>query len=252
MKIKVFVILLFFFSLFNALRTRLPYSEDIDDRLYMQPVQVEAEKEPFEVTKGGITYTVEPLYAYSLFGLIVTEKTLSSRLDYYHSQWKDSLNIKDICVIWGENLRDDNFRELKYKSGSWTCYVSSRSRQTWQKFKSYQLSNNHLLAQDPAVIKQIRGARRGDQVALKGYLANYSHDEGFQRKTSVTRSDGGGTACEVIYVEDFEIITRHNPLWHMLYGLSKWALILWTGWCFISLFVAPKSYRHLLKRQNRK
>jgi len=47
--------------------------------------------------------------------------------------------------------------------------------------------------------------REGDVITLKGYLIDVDHDSGWKWRTSMTRSDTGGGACEIVYVESIAV-----------------------------------------------
>jgi len=194
------------------------------------PVQTEAAAEPFTVDKGGITYTVSPLYEYELQGMVVTTHNAGSFLDISHGRWKDKLNIRDVCVIWGENARSGVYESMKFSSGDFTCRFRTRDLETFRAFNQAQMSNNHLLARDEAVARAIMSARRGDQVRLSGFLSEYAHDGGFHRGTSTTREDTGDGACETIYVTEFEILQPANRGWLFVFrgalGLAALCAIL--------------------------
>jgi len=63
----------------------------------------------------------------------------------------------------------------------------------------------HLIPSDNAILKQIKTARTGDIVDFTGYLVKVVDADGWKWKSSLTRNDKGNGACEVVYVEDFEI-----------------------------------------------
>lgn len=69
-------------------------------------------------------------------------------------------------------------------------------------------SANMLLIPANDVVRDVMDhAHAGDHIRLKGYLVDVEHDEGGTIfASSMTRADSGGGACEVIYVQDFEII----------------------------------------------
>lgn len=197
-------------------RDSLPPPQSILAASLPEPVQVAQPREPFTVDSGGIRYTVAPLHTYELRGLVVSRHDTSVWWNPTHrSWWKDLLNVADLCVVWGDNLRGGVYRELAYTSGSFTCYIASRDRQTWDRFDQTGLSNNHLLTADPRVAKLLRSIRPGDQIAVRGWLAEYGHDAGmqFRRGTSLRRDDTGNGACETIWVEEARVTQRANKGW---------------------------------------
>ncbi len=228
-------------SYFNS--DNLPGSEDILDDLLMEPVQIISEKEPFEVKRKEIVYTVEPLYFYELYGIVVSYNNSNKWYDYYHKRWNDYLNIRDICVIWGSNTNNGIYDEIDFSNGPWTCYCKTMNMDAWGAFDMSRLSNNHLLATDEFASKNIMDARVGDQIYFKGYLSSYSHNQGFKRGTSTVRTDKGNGACETVFVTDFQILKEANSVWRDLHSFSYFMLIISTIAWFIAFMKAPISYR---------
>jgi len=176
-----------------------------------------------------------------LNGVVVTDYESGSFGDiYHHRRWKDFLNVKDLCVVWGENVRTDVFRKMAYDSGPWTCFIQAPDRQTTKQFKDDQLSNNHLLTDDIDLHRLIMSAAPGDQVMIKGMLANYENQaNNFERGTSTTRTDTGNGACETVYVTDFVIVKKANRFWRTVYRIALF-LAGASAMCFVvTLIVRP-------------
>ena len=204
------------------LKDRLPPADEILDSLRSEPVQERAElPPPFEVVRKGATYTVAPLYNYDLYGMVVSYHNSDSFVDISHKRWKDYLNVKDLCVIWGKNVESDVYLRMKFSSRDFTCYYTYPDEETLRLFRESCLSNNHLLSADPSLIRSIMKARRGDQIHLRGYLAMYDQKQtGFHRGTSISRHDRGNGACETVYVTDFAVLKRANPRWRAVFNIS--------------------------------
>lgn len=180
------------------------------------PLQTAPRLTPFHVEHNGHRYDLEPIHAYELRGLIVTAHDSDSFIDTAHEEWNDFLNIKDICVLWGDNLDPKLLSKLSFWSGNWTCYVKTNDGEAWKRFRPDQLSNNHVLPATPEIARRLREARVGDEIRIQGHLVNYSIDGGPARKSSVERRDTGNGACEIVYVEEIEITARHNLRWTRL------------------------------------
>lgn len=223
------------FSFF--MRDRFPASNSILNELEREPIQTETTTPPFQIEKGQVPYTITPLYNYDLVGFVVSEHRTDTWFDYYHKQWNDSFNVKDLCVIWGDNAMSGIYNNMKFKSGSWTCYYSSSDYATWNAFSHNALSNNHLLTASPEIEKLLLSIRRGDQVRIKGYLAEYKDNEGFKRGSSITRNDTGNGACETVYVSELQLLRQANPIWRSLFTFSLYLLILITILRIIFFFI---------------
>ncbi|MCP4690539.1 MAG: hypothetical protein GY859_20970 [Desulfobacterales bacterium] len=203
------------------MKDRLPDPDPSIRKLYKFPVQTETEKDPFFINAGDVRYTIAPLFDYELHGMVVTYYDSTGWWDVSHKfLWRDFLNIKDICVVYGHNAQSGVYQDMSFKSGSWTCY-SKPDGELRTFFSPACLSNNHLLAAEKDIKKEIMRAERGDVIRLKGFLAKYHHKNG-SRGSSTTRFDSGGSACETVFVEEFEILKKSNRAWRVLFTVSTW------------------------------
>lgn len=62
-------------------------------------------------------------------------------------------------------------------------------------------ANIHMIPADDAVRDVLLAARPGHLAEIDGYLVEVSGDDGFRWRSSTSRADAGGGACEVVYVE---------------------------------------------------
>ena len=236
--LKVFLLIsLISFGVTHLLKNKLPAKKQIRHQLLGEPVQNKTYlPSPFQVVKKGISYTVTPQFNYDIYGLVVSYHNSNSFIDIHHEMWKDYLNIKDLCVIWGSNILTEGYLNMKFSSADFRCFCSWPDQQTGRKFSIFALSNNHLIAQDKKIIKKIMSARIGDQIHIKGYLSRYSHSNSdFSRGTSITRKDTGDGACETIFVTHFDILQKNNPILHLINKLSIFLIILFILLIFMNL-----------------
>jgi hypothetical protein len=69
-------------------------------------------------------------------------------------------------------------------------------------------ANMHLIAADDAVRRAIARTRVGDVVEFDGYLVEIDWHNGAKSISSLTRTDSGAGACEIVWVEHFAIGPR--------------------------------------------
>jgi hypothetical protein len=226
-------------------KDQLPPADFYLQQLLTEPQQTATEEQPFQTTANDIVYTIEPKFDYQLNGVVVSFHDSDAFIDiYHHKDWKDFINIRDLCVIWGDNVRSGVYRELDFYNATWTCWVTWPDANVAERFTMRQLSNNHLLANDADLNKTIMTAEPGDQISFKGMLASYSHSNGqFQRGTSITRDDNGNGACETVFLKEFTIVKKANEGWRMGYTLAKAATALSLAGILILLFVGPVTRR---------
>jgi hypothetical protein len=200
-------------------RNELPRSIDFVPGVATDPAQTRTQKAAFDVDYEGVTYRVEPEYAYDITGMIVSYRHHNDDNSRMHRLANDHINMLDVCVIWGDNARHRDLGKIDFWNGIFTCNVKTRDQAAWNLFDMNQLSNNHLISADDFIRRQVRKIRIGDQVRIRGYLAGYSSPGVGKRGTSTTRTDTGNGACETIYVEHFNIVAKATSFWR----ISMWA-----------------------------
>lgn len=68
-------------------------------------------------------------------------------------------------------------------------------------------ANMHMIPATTAIADKVKSARPGDIIALSGHLVNVKARDGWLWKSSLTRQDTGRGACELIWVEKFDVVT---------------------------------------------
>ncbi|MBI3563260.1 MAG: hypothetical protein HY080_16270 [Gammaproteobacteria bacterium] len=211
------------FALALWLKDQLPAPTHLVPELTQAPVQTATHHPPFVFNYHSEGYLIEPVAEYELWGLVVTHNNITGITDIMHT--KDSVDIKDICVIWGGNIGNSDYQKISFSSGDFICYFQYPAGVS---FAFDEISNNHLLSDDEVVRETIRQTHIGDQIHLRGMLVNYSWQSkpGWVRRTSTTRQDTGNGACEVVFVKEFEVLKATNQPWHHLYRISGWMIAL--------------------------
>jgi hypothetical protein len=233
-------------GIISIYKDRFPESGFYDINALTDPLQSETERIPFKVRAGGQEYTITPKYEYDLQGVVVSYHDASSIFDMWHyKRWQDFLNERDLCVMWGENIRSHVYKDMKFSSDSWTCWFSWKDSSVSERFKMDGVSNNHLLIDDAKLMKQLKQAEIGDHVRIKGQLAEYANiANGFRRGTSTIRTDTGNGACETVYVTDFEVIKKANPRLRRSFAFAKSVMMI-SLVCFgLLFFIVPYQGRH--------
>lgn len=211
------------FGLAWSQKDRLPDHSTLASQVDQEPLQTRTSSTPFNFQYRGEDYWIEPVADYELWGMVVTHNNITGITDIMHT--KDSVDIKDICVLWGSNTRNNDYQRMNFSSGDFICYYQYPYGVS---FQSDEISNNHLLSDNEKIREAIRQTHIGDQIHLRGMLINYSWKShpGWMRRTSTTRQDTGNGACEVVFVSDFEILRTPNHVWHTLFTISPWLIIL--------------------------
>jgi len=222
---------------FSSREIPLPDPARVEEPIKIgQPIQVASDAPPFTAPIDHVTYVITPRARYELTGVVVSYHRGDALFNMYHTD--DPGNVQDVCVVWGDNVRNGSYRRVTYSSGEFTCYFQW-SGSLDPPFDPAQMSNNHLIPGDAFVASRIKQLRIGDQIRMSGLLVDYEVSRGgdhrLARRTSLTRTDTGNGACEVVYVTALDVIRPGDRLaasaagyaWYASLGLLAALGVVW-------------------------
>jgi hypothetical protein len=199
----------------------LPQGDAVSPKCVQAPLQTPTSRKINLHKINGYEYMVEPQAEYDISACVVST----------NAHWRAMFGLlgkatdtPDVGVVWGENLTSGDINKVDFWSGDFTLFYQYGPG---VKFFTNAGGNVHVLAATPEVYDTATSLRRGDQIRLRGCLVNYYRTDwgAHWRKSSLTRDDTGPTACEVMFVEQIEIIERGTPVWYFLNSASFWLLL---------------------------
>lgn len=134
---------------------------------------------------------------------IVTARVLS-RKDYSDSNAK--YIPTDLALGWGRMADKDVTKGIDISQRNRWFYWKTQKLPIPKKEIIRSAANMHLIPADANVQEQIDAVKKDDIVQISGKLVDFTDTEGRQLKTSTTRNDTGGGACEIIFVESLVIL----------------------------------------------
>ncbi len=79
------------------------------------PIQTETARMPFEIVANKQQYSIIPKFDYELSGVVVTYNNADGFTDiWHHDVWKDFINVRDLCVIWGSNVSTGIYKKISF------------------------------------------------------------------------------------------------------------------------------------------
>jgi len=171
-------------------------SEPID--VTIDPIQEAVVGEPLPVqTLGKTRIYLFAQASYKLRGVLVSKRNYQRGPINRLAPW-------DYAMVWGkvpQHLKDIKFKQVvrfclfRYKPGL----------QLDLKYIGEHFSNHHLIPANANIRRALRQGKKGMKVELEGFLVNveaYQNNQLFTNwKSSLSRSDTGNGACEIIYVK---------------------------------------------------
>lgn len=163
------------------------------------PVQTELippEKLSIKGDEGDVD--IKLLAEYKLKGVVKSKKK--------YNDYPSQISKYDIAIAWGDLNREEYDKHIKYTQGSrWYYYNYSRDFPEDGSFIAGNSANVHLVHSNEEILDELRKIRRNDYVNIEGYLIEAVFPNGPWR-SSLTRTDTGDGACEILYVTKVDIV----------------------------------------------
>jgi len=163
------------------------------------PRQESIDRNAFVLSKGD--YSVRPLATFS-----VTARVLS-RADY-HADRESWLVPTDLALGWGRMSDSSVLDKIDISQSGRFYFWRVREFPIPEREIIQSSANMHLIPADAIIEREIERTRAGDVVEFDGYLVEVDGPDGYRWASSLTRGDSGAGACELVWVEHFDIAPR--------------------------------------------
>jgi hypothetical protein len=143
-------------------------------------------------------FTFRPLATYDIRARIV------QRQRYYFDP-TSSISPLDLGLAWGKVTDQASLDKMSFTHNDRFLSGSSQDPDFCEKWDS--ISNVHLIPSDKTIQRQLLGLKVGQGVRLKGKLVSATQKGSENAWTSsLTRTDAGDGACEIMWVEEVNTI----------------------------------------------
>jgi len=145
-------------------------------------------------------YRIEPLARYD-----ITARVLSTRR-YWMGRESNVAPI-DFAVAWGAMSDQAILDQFRFHQGSRHLYYRLRGcRMPLPREEvNAHVANMHLIPASDEVGAHLDAVSAGQIVTLGGYLVQVNGPDGFFWKSSLSRTDTGDGACELMWVERLSV-----------------------------------------------
>ena len=123
------------------------------------------------------------------------------RREDYRSGREAELSPTDLALGWGRMRDEAVLSQLSISQGG-RFY-----RYRWENAPPLppeeivrSSANMHMIPADDTIAEALKSVREGERVRIDGWLVEAQAPDGWKWRSSTTRSDSGGGACEVVYV----------------------------------------------------
>lgn len=164
---------------------------------FQDPVQRDGQGESFSVDGLAGTCKLQPRAS-----IVMRGRVLHTR--HYDFDWRSVCSPLDIALGWGP-VADPGVDEwINWRqSRRWYFYTIQPGAPISVQDVARHSSNVHIIPANNNLSRALLKLEVGDLVLLEGELVDAEVDlfgMSFSTRTSLTRSDSGGGACEILYV----------------------------------------------------
>jgi hypothetical protein len=144
--------------------------------------------------------TLTPLAGFSLQARVL------GRENYYFDSGSE-FSPTDLALGWGPMAEPGMADKLNVsQSGRWFHYSwGSKDPPLALDDIITHASNMHIVPADALVARQLKQVSKDDVITIHGWLVRLEKSNGWKWQSSLSRSDAGDGACELVYVCSIEI-----------------------------------------------
>lgn len=143
-------------------------------------------------------YTITPLARYEIKAVVLSRKR-------YRYDDAAKLAPVDLALGWGPMSTAAVINDLNVsQSGRWYEFSWSGEEPLPLDQIIAHSANTHCLPATPEIRRQLLAIKRHDVVTLEGFLVEIAGPDGYRWRSSLSRTDTRGGACEVMWITRIE------------------------------------------------
>lgn len=175
-----------------------PLSIEYEDQLSIEnpPLQKKPGSSAPLISSG--IYWIKPVAIFQARARVLGVK-------FYRLDRESDLSPADLALGWGPMAKDSVLDKLNITQSNRFYYWRTNEFPIPRREIETHSANMHFIPANPEVDRKLKELDKDDIIQFKGYLVRVDAADGWQWNSSMSRSDTGRSACELILVDD---ITR--------------------------------------------
>ncbi|MBU2714026.1 hypothetical protein [Zooshikella harenae] len=145
-------------------------------------------------------YTLTEIASFKLKAKVLSKKN-------YSLGRETDLSPVDLALGWGRMSDESVINNITFSQSNRWYYWRTDAYPIPRREIETSSANMHMIPANEFVEDALKSVKKGDIIQLIGSLVNVEANDGWRWRSSVTRTDTGGGSCELIWVENFSIVT---------------------------------------------
>lgn len=145
-------------------------------------------------------YSITPLQDFSI------EARVLSKTNYSADREAD-ISPVDLALGWGDMSDETVLSQISINQSRRFYFWNVENFPIPRQAIETQSANMHMIPADASIEKQLKRVRKGQVVRISGALVEVKAQDGWSWRSSLSRSDTGAGACELVLVKSLEIDT---------------------------------------------
>ncbi len=141
-------------------------------------------------------YQITPLASYDIEAVVISTEP-------YWLGRESELSPIDFAVAWGPMSDQAMIDQVHFSQGGRFLRYSGHQLPLSASEINSHTANMHLIPATNEIASELKTATRGQIVNLSGYLVRAEAKDGFRWTSSLSRTDTGFGACELMWVERY-------------------------------------------------
>jgi len=161
------------------------------------PMQSEEAGGPTPLVKAG--YRIIPLQAFALEARVLGA-------EHYRFDRGSEIAPVDLVLGWGPMSDSRVLASIDISQSNRFYFWRAQAFPIPRREIEIHSANMHMIPANGDIEHALKQVRTGHVVRLSGYLVEVDADDGWHWRSSLSREDTGNGACELVWVEDLQVI----------------------------------------------
>ncbi|MBP1731124.1 MAG: hypothetical protein H6Q55_1553 [Deltaproteobacteria bacterium] len=169
-----------------------------------RPAGILAAEEPLQGSAASLSdiqkdeFRIKPLATFDIKARVILAKR------YWFGQGSGLAPV-DLALGWGPMSDSNILQHFKFSQSDRFYFWSTKSFPVSRGVIESHTANMHMIPANDEIEDVLKAVRPGNIVHVKGYLVEAFAPNGWRWRSSLSRTDTGRGACEIIWVESIEV-----------------------------------------------